>query len=241
MCARFSLIAPHELLAEIFDVEIDFELLPRANIAPTQPVVIIREQEGKRESAQATWGLIPFWADSPSVATRMINARSESALEKGAFKHAMAKRRCLIPTSGFFEWDTEYPESPALSLFDDAPAPKGKPIKQPYLFRSPDRRPFAMAGLWERWKSPEGTTRETCTILTTTPNRLLAQIHDRMPCLLTPDLFEDWLSPETPKEAAHQMLTPAPEDAMIQLKVSREMNSALVDNLDLLKNLDQPT
>ena len=170
MCGRHRLSRRAEILAA-YDAEyegVDWDA--RYNIAPTQNVPVIRQdaKDPIRRASLMRWGLIPSWANDATIGPRMINARSETAAEKPAFKECLERRRCLIPADAFYEWKRT-----------------GK-SKQPYCFEMIGREPFAFAGLWDRWRAPDGTTLETCTILTTMPNQLLADVHDRMPVILPP-------------------------------------------------------
>ena len=166
MCGRFTLSAPSEDLSSIFNVEVE-ALAPRYNIAPTQMVSAVRVVGGKRHLALLRWGLVPSWAKDPKVGARLINARAETVAEKPSFRSAFRRRRCLIVADGFFEWQ------------------KAKPRKQPFHIACTDGRPFAMAGLWEFWSKGD-VSMESCTIITTAPNELMATLHNRMPVILPP-------------------------------------------------------
>jgi putative SOS response-associated peptidase YedK len=160
-------------LVKIFGVQPAFEWRPRFNIAPTQPVAGVRRGSSGREAALLHWGLIPSWSKDPAIGSRMINARAETLSSKPSFR----KRRCLILADGFYEWQKT-----------------GGRSKQPYLIRLRDSRPFAFAGLWESWSGGD-TVVESCTIITTEPNALLAEIHDRMPVILHEQDYDRWLDP----------------------------------------------
>jgi putative SOS response-associated peptidase YedK len=180
MCGRYRLSRRKQIVEEHFDtISGEEDWSPRYNIAPTQPVPVIRQhpKEPVRELSLMKWGLIPSWAPNPSVAAKMINARSETAATKPAFRDALKSRRCLIPADGFYEW-----------------AKTGR-AKQPYCFEVNDGRLFAFAGIWDRWRDPSGKAVETCSILTTTPNAVTARVHDRMPVILDPDSYDLWLDP----------------------------------------------
>jgi putative SOS response-associated peptidase YedK len=194
MCGRFSLFTPARVLAEVFDLAGFPELAPRYNIAPTQPVLAVRAGATGREAALLRWGLIPPWSKDPKQAP--INARSETAADKPTFRHALRKRRCLIPASGFYEW-----------------AALGR-RKQPYCFRPRDEGLFAFAGLWERWQGPDGPV-ESCAILTTEANDLTRPVHDRMPVILPERHFGAWLDPQV-QDAGQlvPLLRPYPADAI---------------------------
>jgi len=181
MCGRFTLISPGEVLAEFFELVDAPTVSPRYNIAPTQAVGVVRHDRdrGIRRFDLMHWGLIPSWAKDTAIGTRMINARSETAATKPSFRSAVKYRRCLLPTDGFYEWK----------------AIAGQKRKQPYYIRMADGQPFAFAGLWEHWEGPDGAAIDSCTILTTEPNEMMADIHDRMPVILDPKDFTQWLDP----------------------------------------------
>lgn len=209
MCGRFNLHSRMNLLLQQFAVEdAPTELLPRYNVAPSQDVLVIRQQDGRRRIDPMRWGLIPAWAKDPKVGYTMINARSETAAEKPSFRAAMKYRRCLIPADGFYEWKRE-----------------GK-NKQPYLFRRADELPFAFAGLWEGWDQGTGPI-ETCTILTTSANELMATIHDRMPVILSPNDYATWLNPDE-RDAAKltYLFEPIPADDFVAYPVNPIVNNA---------------
>ena len=180
MCGQPSTIAAEAGCRGAFDTaDWQEDWSPRYNIAPTQYVAVIRQnpKEPVRELSVMKWGLIPSWAKDPSGAARMINARSETASSKPAFRDSLKSRRCLIPADGFYEW-----------------ARTGK-SKQPYCFEVNEGELFAFAGLWDRWKDPSGNWIKTCSILTTTPHAVTSAVHDRMPVILDPDGYDLWLDP----------------------------------------------
>ena len=188
MCGRFTLRSPASAIAEQFALFEVPPFSPRYNIAPTQPVPVVRmTAEGGRELVWLRWGLIPGWAKDPAIGARMINARAETVAEKPAYRAAMRRRRCLIAADGFYEWQ-----------------PAGK-RKQPYFIHMHDDRPFALAALWEYWEDPDHSAIESCTLLTTEPNELIRPIHNRMPVILDQSDYARWLDPTT--EDARQ-LTP---------------------------------
>lgn len=181
MCSRYFLDADGNIIAYTFSVPVHERLKKRYNIAPTQVSPVVRiAADGSREMAELRWGLVPFWAKDLAFGTKAINARSETAAEKPSFRNAFRKRRCVVPASGFFEWQGE----------------PGK--KQAYAITAGDQPLFGMAGLWESWNSPEGKTVETYAILTTDANAQMAAIHDRMPVILPAADVRSWLdgSPE---------------------------------------------
>jgi putative SOS response-associated peptidase YedK len=212
MCGRFVLMTPGKELAEQFRCDEFADLGPRYNIAPTQLVAIVRfnRETRRRECELLKWGLIPSWSEDPSIGPRLINARAESAGTKPAFRSAFKYRRCLVVADGFYEW----------KKLDNK-------RKQPYLFRLSSGKPFAFAGLWERWSSPDGQVTESCAVLTTDSNDLLRSVHDRMPVILKPDDYTVWLDPEvkTP-ERLQSMLKPYPPDEMVGRSVSSTVNKA---------------
>lgn len=217
MCGRFTLRAPASVVAEQFGV-LDAEALrPRYNIAPTQPVAVIRhpsENVGTpRQLVMLRWGLVPSWATDPKIGNRLINARAETVAEKPAFRAALRRRRCLVAADGFYEWR------------------RAGATKQPYFIHLADDRPFAFAGLWERWEGPDHTVLETCAVITTEANELMASIHDRMPVILSPDDYALWLDPaiQSP-ERLQPLLRPYPSEAMAAHPVSTHVNNPRHDD-----------
>jgi putative SOS response-associated peptidase YedK len=217
MCGRYTLSTPTDEIAALFDLstQLDLPALPeRYNVAPTQEAAVVRvvAPGTPRRLDLLRWGLVPYWADDLSIGNRMINARSESVADKPAFRRSFRRQRCLVATDGFYEWKKE-----------------GK-LKQPYHIRRKDRHPFAFAGLWERWKNPEGNLLDTFTILTTSANDLLRPLHDRMPVIVDRRDFALWLDPEVTDPAVLQpLLAPAPPDEMETVPVSRTVNSPAYD------------
>ncbi|MCU0304482.1 MAG: SOS response-associated peptidase [Thermoanaerobaculales bacterium] len=214
MCGRYTLTVDAAVLAELFELEPLTELQPRYNIAPTQKVPIVRPGDGRaREWASVRWGLIPSWAKDPSIGARLINARAETAADKPSFRAAFKHRRCLVPADGFYEW---------VKLAGG---------KQPHHIRFADRRPFAFAGLWERWSAPDGDVVESCTILTTSPNELIARLHDRMPVIVPREGFAAWLAEgPLPAGAAAGLLAPHPAEGMEAVPATSRINSPRNDD-----------
>jgi putative SOS response-associated peptidase YedK len=215
MCGRYTLGAPDEDLADLFDLPQVPELEPRYNIAPTQPVPVVRVGAAGqvRELELLRWGLIPSWSKDPAAGARLINARSETAAGKPSFRAAFKHRRCLIPAAGFYEWQ------------------RTGGGKQPYYIHRKDRRAFAFAGLWEHWAGPDGSVIESCTILTTTPNDLLRPLHDRMPVILCPTDFALWLDPAVTEASRIQpLLVPCPADQLVAYAVTTHVNSPRNDD-----------
>jgi len=200
MCGRFVSSSPPDEIARYFDAEplADAALEPRWNVAPTDDVYVVLVDGGVRRVAAHHWGLVPFWAKSPAVGARMINARAEGLADKGAFKHAFRTRRCLVPADGFYEWQ---------------PVP-GQKAKQPYFIHRADAEPLAFAGLWEEWRAPNRDDDErlrSATIITTTANDTMAPIHDRMPVVLPRSAWDQWLDPgDADLDTLGRLLVPAP-------------------------------
>jgi len=216
MCGRYRLSRRKQLVEEYFDTASDEpDWAPRYNIAPTQPIPVIRQnpKEPVRELSLMKWGLIPSWAPNPSVAASMINARSETAATKPAFRESLKSRRCLIPADGFYEWKRD-----------------GK-TKQPFCFEVNQGQLFAFAGLWERWRNPSGQWVKSCSILTTTPNAVTSAIHDRMPVILDRESYDLWLDPGISDVlVVSELLKPYDDKAMRSYPVSSRVNR--VDNDD---------
>lgn len=212
MCGRFSLTTPGPILAEMFGV-VDLALPPRFNVAPTQSVPVVRVVDGQRVIALLRWGLVPSWSKDPKKGPPLINARADTVAEKPAFRAALKYRRCIVPADGFFEWKKEGAK------------------RLPVHFKLRDGRPFGFAGLWECWKSPEGEILESMTILTTTPNELVAAVHDRMPAILPPSGYDAWLNPSIKDAAAViGLLGPYSEALMVAVPVSEHVNKVANDD-----------
>jgi len=217
MCGRYTLAVSPEKLSDRFAVEPPFDLKPRYNIAPTQAVVAVREIDGHRELVSLRWGLIPAWAKDASIGNRLINARSETILEKPSFRTAFQRRRCLIPASGFYEWQT---------------LPDGK---QPFYFTPSDDALIAFAGVWEQWRAPDGSLIESCTILTTKANEVVAPIHDRMPVIVPPDLDAVWLYPTSDIQQLYKLCLTPPPIALRCYPVSKAVNQVRNDSEVLIQ------
>lgn len=227
MCGRFVQASAPSLLVERFDVDelvVDgFE--PHYNVAPRMDVLVVRNRDRVRSLGQMRWGLVPMWADSPAIGDRMINARSESVTEKAAFKGAFERRRCLIPVDGFYEWQA------------------GSAKKVPMYIHAVDDTPLAFAGLWETWRSePEADPLHTCTVITTVANTTMASVHDRMPAVLDPVDWDEWLDRD-PRDLGtlERLLRPAPDDLLTFHPVSTRVNSARNDDAALLLREDPLT
>jgi len=216
MCGRYRLSRRKQLVEEYFDsAPSDEDWLPRYNIAPTQSVPVIRQnpKEPVRELSLMKWGLVPSWAKDASGAAGTINARSDTAATKPAFRDPLKFRRCLIPADGFYEWKKE-----------------GK-AKQPFCFEVNDGALFAFAGLWDGWKDPKGNWVKTCSILTTTPNAVTAAVHDRMPVILDQDTYDLWLDPGmTDAQIVSELLKPSDPKLMRCYPVSTRINHVANDD-----------
>lgn len=225
MCGRYSITSPIEAIQRIFDVPERPNLAPRYNVAPTQDAPVVRlEEDGARHLTELRWGLVPFWAEDPSIASRMINARGESVAEKPAFRAAFRQRRCLVVADGFYEWRK--------------PVRKGG-AKQPYRITLADGGPFAFAGLWERWIDPsERRPVDTFTIVTTDANERLKPIHPRMPVILDSSDFDTWLDPAHNPGDALALLKSFPEDRLDVYPVSTRVNNVANDDPEVIRRED---
>ncbi|HSO12795.1 MAG TPA: SOS response-associated peptidase [Anaerolineales bacterium] len=223
MCGRFTLTVDPAELQDTFNGYIfPPKFTPRFNIAPSQPVLAI-PNDGANTADFFIWGLIPMWAKDPSIGNRLINARGETVSEKPSFRGSFKYKRCLILADGFYEWKT----------FGN------RKTKTPYFIHMKDRKPFALAGLWDSWEGPDGSSIKTCTIITTGPNELLASLHDRMPVILHPRDHEKWLdpSPQTPEKLL-PLIKPYPADVMSAYAVSTLVNKPDNDSPQLVVPLD---
>lgn len=216
MCGRFTLITDVRRIAESFGVAPVLDIQPRYNIAPTQDVIAILKN-GAAHLISLRWGLIPAWAKDETIGSRMINARAETLTEKSSFKNLLRGKRCMVVADGFYEWRAEG---------------KGK---TPMYITLQDNQPFAFAGLWDLWKSPDGQQVQSCTIITTEPNELMATIHNRMPAILRPGAYEDWLNPQLrDEEVLTHWLTPYPAELMKARPVSKLVNNPRNDTSEIL-------
>ena len=209
MCSRYSLTSPPEAVRAYFRYDNEAVFPPRYNIAPSQPVAIVRNTPaGGCELALVRWGLIPSWVKDPRAFKMLINARGETAAEKPSFRGAMRHRRCLVPTDGFYEWT----------------GPAG--AKRPFLVRPRGGGPMALAGLWEHWLGADGSEIETMAILTVAGNQTMAVVHDRMPAILPPEHFDAWLDCRSgSSREVTELLAPAPEGLLELVEVSRKLNN----------------
>jgi putative SOS response-associated peptidase YedK len=219
MCGRFTMTIDPTHLQEAFPwATIPSELNPRFNIAPSQPIAVI-PNSGENILSMYTWGLIPSWSKDPTIGNRMINARAETLAEKPSFRNAYRRRRCLILADGFYEWKQE----------------SNRNSKTPMYIHMKNRNPFAFAGLWEIWNSPDGSEIRSCTIITTQPNSLLEPIHNRMPVILPPDAYSRWLDPGEKQPAQlNDLLIPFHSSEMEAYPVSKMVNNTQNDSADLI-------
>ncbi|HEU0293881.1 MAG TPA: SOS response-associated peptidase [Anaerolineales bacterium] len=219
MCGRFTLtVNPADLQNTFQDYSFPAKFAPRFNIAPSQPVLAIPNDD-KLTADFFVWGLIPMWAKDPEIGNRLINARGETLAEKPSFRGSYRHKRCLILADGFYEWKSF----------------GGRKTKTPYYIHMQDRKPFAFAGLWDHWESPDGSSIKSCTIITTSPNELTGSIHDRMPVILHPRDYRKWLdpAPQTP-ESLQPLIKPFPAEAMTAYPVSTLVNKTTNDVPELV-------
>lgn len=221
MCGRYSLTTPAEAMRQVFGVTGPLpNLPPRYNIAPSQDAAVIRLSEGARELVLMRWGLVPSWSKGPDSKFSMINARAETVAKKPAYRSAFKSRRCLVPADGFFEWRAE-----------------GKK-KQPFYIHMKDEKPFAFAGLWERWEKGEEPI-TSFAIIVTDANDLLRHIHDRMPVILKPADYGRWLDPAARPDTAQSFLRPYDPKKMAVRKISTRVNSPKNDDPEILAPVDE--
>jgi putative SOS response-associated peptidase YedK len=221
MCGRYQMTSAPEALRALFRYPERPNFPPRHNIAPTQPIPIVRIVEGERHFALVRWGLIPPFVQDPRTFTLLINARAETANEKPAFRNAMKRRRCLVPADGFYEWKSE----------------GGR--KRPYMARRKGGGPMAFAGLWETWTGPNGEEMETAAIITTVANREMAAVHHRAPVIVPPEQFSFWLDCSNVSETeAASLCRPASDGSMEVYEVSPAVNRVANDSPELLLPYD---
>jgi putative SOS response-associated peptidase YedK len=229
MCGRYTLTSAPQAVRALFYYDEQPNFPARYNIAPTQPIPIVRLVDGKRQFALVRWGLLPSWVKDPKAFSLLINARGETASEKPAFRAAMRRRRCLIPADGFYEWK-------ALGA-----------RKQPYFIHNKSGEPLAFAGLWETWTGPNGEEVDTAAIVTTDANATLSDIHNRMPVIVPPDAFDRWLGAgvlasgadaKFDLENAIALIKPAADDLLVAYPVSTQVNRVANDNPKLLDLFD---
>ena len=225
MCGRFTLTSTPEELARRFGLAAPVSVNPRYNIAPGQEVLAIRSHAGGgRAAALLRWGLVPAWSDpgAASASGPLINARAETAAARPAFRDAFRQRRCIVPASGFYEW-----------------ASRGD-FRQPYWIAPRDEAPWGIAGLWERWIAPDGARVESCALLTTAANARVAELHDRMPAILTPQSYAAWLDPAREVAALVDLRAPLASDALAFRPVGTRVNRIENDDAALLDAVPEP-
>jgi putative SOS response-associated peptidase YedK len=216
MCARYVITSPAQAVRALFGYAELPNFPRRYNVAPTQPIPIVRLNGGKRSFALVRWGFLPSWVKDPRGFSLLINARGESVLDKPAFRNAIRRRRCLLPADGFYEWSDATP-------------------RRPYFVRPKSGAPIAFAGLWETWCGPNGEEVDTATIVTTQANHLLAPIHDRMPVIVPPDAFNLWLDcANVDATTATALFAPAADALLEWYPVSKVVNRASNDSPELI-------
>lgn len=219
MCGRFTLtVDPAELQDAFTEFTFPSQFAPRFNIAPTQPILAV-PNDAKNTADFFIWGLIPSWAKDPTIGQRLINARAETLAEKPSFRGGFKYKRCLILADGFYEWQAQ----------------PGAKTKIPHFIFIKDRQPFAFAGLWDEWQAPDGGVVRTATIITTEPNELMSKLHNRMPVILDPSDYAEWLDPaaRTP-DSLQALLKPFPAERMSAHPVSTLVNTPANDRPELV-------
>jgi putative SOS response-associated peptidase YedK len=217
MCGRFTLtVDPADLQENFGEYKMPPQFAPRFNIAPTQPILAI-PNDGQQRADFFVWGLIPSWAKDLSIGNHLINARGETLAEKPSFRGSYKYKRCLILADGFYEWKAQ----------------PGTKVKVPYFIHMKTRQPFPFAGLWDEWHSPDGSQIRSCTIVTTEPNDLTAPIHNRMPVILPPEAYAQWIDPavRTPKSLS-TFIRPYPSEEMAAYPVSTLVNNPKNDRAE---------
>lgn len=223
MCGRYALYGPVSRHRDDFGVPDWVDFPDRYNIAPSSWVPVIRQApDGRRVVDLLRWGLVPTWAENEAIGAKLNNARGETVAEKPSFRAAYRRRRCIVPASGFYEWQ----------------AVEGSPRKQPWYISLLDGKPMAMGGLWESWTAADGNLVRTFCVITTGPNEIMAPIHDRMPVLLPPDTWATWLSPDSDLARIAPMIAPLPALQMQAWPVSRKVSNAREDSSDLVEPVD---
>lgn len=220
MCGRYALETPASELATRFGLDEVVDVTPRYNIAPGTDVPAIRHSpDGKRVLHLLRWGLVPHGAKDPSIGAKLCNARGETVAEKPSFRDAFKRRRCLVPANGFYEWKTE-----------------GKQ-KQPYYFSLKSGEPFALGGVWESWRAPNGDILRTCCLITTGPNEIVLPVHDRMPVIVSTDDYEAWLTGKPDK--ALDLVKPYRTEEMQAWAVSKRVSRSVEEGAELIRH-EQP-
>ncbi len=217
MCGRFALTHETELIIRHFETNNLPSILPRYNVAPSQSILALHKGTKGRQWSFLKWGLIPSWSKDSDIGNKLINAKAETLREKPSFREALKKRRCLIPASGFYEWQKQGKE------------------RQPYYFIGNEGELFAMAGLWESWKSSNGQVIESCTIVTTEANKTVAPLHSRMPVILSSDSYDLWLDGD--EDCLEKIIIPYPAQKMKAYPVNKVVNNAAYDAEDCLEEV----
>ncbi len=218
MCGRFTItLEPADIQDELDLGEVPADFVARYNVAPSQPVAVVRDSNS-RNIEWMRWGLIPSWAKDPAIGNHMINARSETLMEKPSFRTALVKRRCLLIADGFYEWQKQTGKLPSI----------------PYFFHLNSNRPFFFAGLWDYWKPVDGDPITSCTIITCPPNEIVQPVHDRMPVMLNKEMGMQWLNQTAPADLLG-MLRPYPAAEMEGYAVNPLVNSPSVESKELIK------
>lgn len=224
MCGRYAITLPPEAMREAFAYRGQPNFPPRYNIAPTQPVPVVRLDEGRRQFILMRWGFIPGWVKDPKSFPLVINVRSESAREKPSFRAAFIRRRCLMPADGFYEWHR---------------LGEGRQQEnRPYLFRRPDQGFFAFAALWETWHSPDGSEIDTVAMVTGSANGQMAAIHHRSPVIVPPEAFDTWLDPAAEPADLQALLRPSPDDLLEMLRLGPAVNKVANDGPEVQEPFD---
>ncbi len=217
MCGRFVITSSPDSIRRFLAYEDQPNFPPRYNVAPTQPVPIVRLEAGRRRFVLMRWGLIPSWVKDPKEFALLINARIEGLTDKPSFRAAVKRRRCLVPADGFYEWQ------------------KAGKAKRPFFIRPRAGGPIAFAGLWETWADRDGGEIDTMAIVTCAANKTLAPIHDRMPAIVAPEHFDAWLDAEKVEaKAAVALLGPAPDDLLVAEEISTRVNNVRNDGPELI-------
>jgi putative SOS response-associated peptidase YedK len=225
MCGRFAITTPPQAVRSYFGYRQQPNFPPRYNIAPTQPIPIVRMNTGNKEFVLVRWGLVPSWMKEITPSKPLINARAETLLEKPSFKHAAMRRRCLLPIDGFYEWKRTKGAAP-----------------KPYFIHRKDGNLFAIAGIWEHWQGADGSEIESAAIITTTANETLAPIHHRMPVILDKTAQEHWLNvTDVSASEACKFLKPTDNDVLTAHPVSPRVNKVANDDADLLEETSEVT
>lgn len=221
MCGRYASTLPPEMMAELFKLTNSIDYPPRYNVAPTQPIVTVWEQQGRRTGQLARWGFVPHWVKDPREFPLLVNARAESMADKPAFRDSLRNQRCVVPVSGYYEWHT---------------GPDKK--KRPYYITYADDRPMALAGLYSTWSGPDGEEVDTAALITVPANADLTYIHDRMPAILPMDRVDEWLNTrDVDRNRALQLALPLPLGELKAHPVSTRVNSARDDDPGLIEEV----